>query len=297
MSDRLIMLGVSGGPPIFKGSAKPAIALEVAGDFYLVDCGYQTPTQIVEAGLTFDNLRGIFITHNHLDHTSGLPGVFIHGWASPKRIKPGVPVFTPPPAKRIVEGLKVLFGDDIQNYEVGGGLGNMPYPAAFDLEVEKGVIAKVFEDDNISVSTVRIFHGSELEYAYAFRIDIKHSGKSVAFSGDVAANDQGLIELATGCDFLVHEIQDNENVEMFTSRLPDKKEGLELRKHLFDAHTSTADIASVALAANAKNLVFCHYTPIPQAPEIYLEKVKPFAEKIGYSGGIIAPKDLDVIEI
>lgn len=297
MSDRLIMLGVSGGPPIFKGSAKPAIALEVSGVFYLVDCGYQTPTQIVEAGLTFDNLRGIFITHNHLDHTSGLPGVFIHGWASPRRIKPGVPVFTPPPANRIIDGLKVLFGDDIHNYEVGGGIGNLPYPETHDLNIERGVIAKIFEDENIIVSTVRIFHGPELEFAYSFRIDIKHSGKSVAFSGDIAANDANLIELAQDCDYLVHEIQDNDNVELFTSRLPNKQEGLELKKHLFDAHTSTSDIASVAMAAKAKNLVFCHYTPLPQAPEVYLEKVKPFAEKIGYRGDIIAPKDLDVIEI
>lgn len=297
MTSRIIMLGVSGGPPIFPGLAKPAIAIEVNGSFYLADCGYHTPIQIVGAGLSFDNLKAIFITHNHLDHTSGLPGVFIHGWANPKRIKPGVQVFTPPNASRLNDGLKTLFGDDIHNYEIGGGLGNLPYPVTTDVDLEVGTIAQVFEDENITVWATRVFHGPELNYAYAYRFDIKETGKSVTVSGDVAAHDTNLLKLAQNTNFLIHEIQDNDNVDGFTSRLPNQKQAMELREHLFNAHTSHADIAAVALAASAKNLVFCHYTPIPQSPAVYLEKVTPYAEAIGYTGGIFAPKDLDVIEI
>jgi ribonuclease BN (tRNA processing enzyme) len=56
-------------------------------------------------------------------------------------------------------------------------------------------------------------------------------------------------------------------------------------------------LPAIGKAAGAKHLVMSHYTPIPQSPLIYLEKATKAAELVGYAGKIIAPTELDQIEI
>ena len=57
------------------------------------------------------------------------------------------------------------------------------------------------------------------------------------------------------------------------------------------------DLPGVAQQANAKRLAFCHYTPLPQPPAVFLAKAQAAAAAIGYAGQIIAPTDLDVIAL
>jgi ribonuclease BN (tRNA processing enzyme) len=78
VADRIVMLGVDGGPrlnPVAPDRpwAKPALALVVEGAVYLVDAGYDTARQLVASGLGFGAIEHVFITHHHVDHTSGLP--------------------------------------------------------------------------------------------------------------------------------------------------------------------------------------------------------------------------------
>ncbi len=84
--DRIIFLGVGGGPVLDESASKPAIALVVNNDVYLVDCGVGTAKQLLAAGLEFSQVRSVFITHLHLDHTSGLPELFLHGWVNRPRL-------------------------------------------------------------------------------------------------------------------------------------------------------------------------------------------------------------------
>jgi ribonuclease BN (tRNA processing enzyme) len=70
-----------------------------------------------------------------------------------------------------------------------------------------------------------------------------------------------------------------------------------VREHLYEAHSNVVDLPAVARAAGAKKLVFCHYTPIPQPPEIYLRKAQEAATAVGYDGEIVAPSSLDVIPL
>lgn len=296
-NDRIITLGLSGGPKLDPNGAEPALALVVSGQIYLIDCGMETAKQLVLAGLGFKTLNNIFITHNHLDHTSGILGVLVHGWTNlGSELPKSVHIWGPTPTERFTKLSTEAHLHDIDNYVKGGGFGPFPKIEAHDVLQSDKTMIDVMEDDYVRVTATKVFHGAELANSFAFRFDIKATGKSVVFSGDTAAPDQNLIALAKDCDYLVHETQDNEMVERVVSRIPADRQD-DLRNHLFSSHSNVEDLPGVAQSANAKNLVFSHYTPIPQPPENYLAKAMVFAEKIGYRGRIIAPKELDVIEL
>ncbi|WP_246080935.1 MBL fold metallo-hydrolase [Modestobacter altitudinis] len=293
--DRIVMLGVDGGPVVNPGLAKPAIALVVNDVVYLVDCGLDTARQLVQSGLGFAAVRHAFITHHHFDHTSGLPDLLLHGWVT----RPGLAtldLWGPPDMAAKVDGIEArTFAQDIGLFTTGGGFPPFPPVTAHDVTVAAAA-SPVMEDENVTVEATRVFHGAEVPNAYAYRFTVKRTGKVVVFSGDTAAPDQNLIGLAQGCDVLVHECQDNDRVDELAAGLP-AAQGAALRQHLYEAHSNVRDLPAVAKAAGAEKLVFCHYTPTPQPPAVYLRKARDAARSIGYRGEIVAPSDLDVIRL
>ena len=69
-------LGTSAGTPT-RARNVTALALAPSGPrpWYLVDCGEGTQHQLLRAHYSVMQLRAIFITHIHGDHTFGLPGL------------------------------------------------------------------------------------------------------------------------------------------------------------------------------------------------------------------------------
>ncbi|MEU6349268.1 MBL fold metallo-hydrolase [Streptomyces sp. NPDC047072] len=295
--DRIVVLGTDGGPIVRASRAKPALALVVNQRTYLVDAGLNTATQLVASGLKFAPLGDVFVTHHHLDHTSGLLDVLLHGWAYHDSRLGDVTLWGPPKMSATTAGLNAAFEQEIRLFVAGGFLPEFPQVRARNVEIRPGsTVVRVMEDANVIVDATRVFHGAEVKDAYAYRFTVKQSGKVVVFSGDTAAPDQNLIELAHGCDYLVHEVQDNDNVEVLTQSMPPAQASA-LREHLLTSHSNVMDVPKVAKAAEAKNLVFCHYTPIPQPASVYLAKAQSVADKIGYRGTITAPVDLDEIAL
>jgi ribonuclease BN (tRNA processing enzyme) len=300
--NRLVMLGVDGGPRLGslvpdRPGAKPALALVVEGAVYLIDAGFDTARQLVASGLGFGDISDVFITHHHFDHTSGLPGLVLHGWTAPRALTE-VSFWGPPTMSATVTGIESAFGEAARLFSIGGGFGPRPVLSPNDVALPAGPgVYQVMEDDRVRVAATRVFHGPEVDDAYAYRFTVKSTGKVIVFSGDTAAPDANLIDLARDCDVLVHEVQDNDNVERLAQSFPTPERGAVLREHLLNAHSDVRDLPRVGLAAGAGRVVFSHYTPLPQAPEVYLAKAQAVADDIGYSGTIIAPSELDVVEL
>jgi ribonuclease BN (tRNA processing enzyme) len=300
--DRIVMLGVDGGPRLNAVAtdrpwAKPALALVVEGSVYLVDTGHDTARQLIAAGLAFGDIGNVFITHQHFDHTSGLPGVLLHGWTAPRPLT-RLGLWGPPGTVAMVDGVASAFAAAIALFSVGDGFGPRPDVVPSDVLLPTdGGVQPVMEDERVVVEAARVFHGPEVPHAYAYRFTVKRTGKTVVFSGDTAAPDANLIALARGCDVLVHEVQDNDNVQRIADSFPSREQGEVLKKHLIEAHSDVRDVPRVAQAAGAGRVVFSHYTPLPQAPEVYRAKAQAVADEIGYRGGIVAPAELDVIEL
>lgn len=294
---KLTILGAGGGPRLNPQFSRPGIALEVDSAVYLLDCGYETVKQYEAAGLSFSELRAVFVTHRHFDHTSGIPGLLLHGWVSKfGRLAAPIKLVGPQNLSALVSGFYQSYAQEIRNFELGGGFGDFPEHQAIDVEPSPGQVQSIYEDELISVTAAEVFHGPELPQALSYRVWIKKESKSIVVSGDVAAEDKMLIELARECDVLVHEVQDNNQVDALAATMPGQR-GLELSRHLYESHTDVERLPFIGALTGAKKIVFCHYTPVPQPPSVYLKAAEKRRAEANYQGEIIAPVDLQEIEV
>jgi len=71
----LTFLGTSASVPSAERN-HPALLVEAAGHRILVDCGEGTQRQLLRSGAGFRRLDRILLTHAHLDHVLGIPGLF-----------------------------------------------------------------------------------------------------------------------------------------------------------------------------------------------------------------------------
>ncbi|MBW7962227.1 ribonuclease Z [Bradyrhizobium sp. BR 10261] len=71
----LTFLGTSASVPSAERN-HPALLLEAAGTRMLIDCGEGTQRQLLRSGAGFRRLDRILLTHGHLDHVLGIPGLF-----------------------------------------------------------------------------------------------------------------------------------------------------------------------------------------------------------------------------
>lgn len=71
----LTFLGTSASVPSAERN-HPALLLEAAGQRILIDCGEGTQRQLLRSGAGFRRLDRILLTHGHLDHVLGIPGLF-----------------------------------------------------------------------------------------------------------------------------------------------------------------------------------------------------------------------------
>ncbi|WBL82597.1 ribonuclease Z [Bradyrhizobium xenonodulans] len=71
----LTFLGTSASVPSAERN-HPGLLVEAAGKRILVDCGEGTQRQLLRSGAGFRRLDRILLTHGHLDHMLGIPGLF-----------------------------------------------------------------------------------------------------------------------------------------------------------------------------------------------------------------------------
>ena len=152
--DRIVLLGLDGGPrlrPVAAEhpSAKPALALVVEGAVYLVDVGLDTARQLVASDLGFADVGDVFLTHHHFDHTSGLPGLLLHGWAAPRRLPDTVDLWGPPAMDRVVEGVLTAFAEELRLFSHGDVFGPFPHLVGHDVVPPAAGVHHVMEDDRV----------------------------------------------------------------------------------------------------------------------------------------------------
>ncbi|MDQ6802936.1 MAG: MBL fold metallo-hydrolase [Acidobacteriota bacterium] len=274
LSLAVILLG-TGYPRPDANHAGPATAI-VAGDkWFLVDAGRGATMRVAGTALKYENLRGVFITHLHSDHTAGLPDVFITSWQFGRKSTP-LPLYGPSGIQQLSDSMLRFFAYDIH---VRRDLIEKHPAAGATIAthiVREGV---VYDDGEVRITAFEVDH-APVKPAFGYRFD--SGGHSIVVSGDTRSN-ANLIRFAKGADILVQEAYLPEHF--------DKVDSPAVAAKLKAYHTSAEEAGEIATAAGVKTLVLTHL--IPSGAE------KTFAERAAktFHGKIIVGDDLKTITI
>jgi ribonuclease BN (tRNA processing enzyme) len=116
-STRLVLLG-SGTPNADPDRSGPAVAVVVNGAAYLVDAGPGVVRRAAAAerrgiaALAVKNLRIVFVTHLHSDHTLGLPDLIFTPWVLEREAP--LEVYGPAGVKAMTDHLLAAYAQDVR---------------------------------------------------------------------------------------------------------------------------------------------------------------------------------------
>ena len=141
----VVFAGTAGSVPTARRGL-PATLIRRGGDRILVDCGEGTQRQLLRSvGLA--ELTDVFITHLHLDHWLGLPGM-LKSFDLRDRTRP-LDVYGPAPLGQVMEVMRFTYG-------------RMGYPLRV-VEIEPG---EAIERDGYRIHAIEARHrGPALSYA------------------------------------------------------------------------------------------------------------------------------------
>src|SRR5262245_42675390 len=273
---QIVLLG-TGTPNADPDRSGPAIAV-VAGDTpYVVDCGPGVVRRASAAnrkgikGLSVENLRRLFITHLHSDHTAGYPD-FLFTPAVLERDAP-VEVYGPAGTRALNEHIFKAYAEDIKIRLHGL---EPAKPRGYVVNVHEIKPGTIYHDENVTVKAFYVKHGG-WKYAYGFRFETPD--RTVVISGDCAPG-ESVMEACNGCDVLIHEVYSTAG---FARRPP------EWQRYHSSFHTSSKELAGLATKARPGLLVLYHQLLWGVTPEHLLGEIKE-----GYSGAVVSGNDLDV---
>ncbi|MDP3772684.1 MAG: MBL fold metallo-hydrolase [Gemmatimonadales bacterium] len=272
---QVVLLG-TGTPNPDPDRSGPAVAVVVNGSAYLVDAGPGLVRRAAAAqrrgiaALAAPNLKIVFLTHLHSDHTVGLTDLIFTPWVL-ERAAP-LEVYGPPGIGAMTAHLVAAFREDIRMRTEGLEHANRTGYQVNAHEIRPGLI---YADSNIRVTAFLVEHGSWLE-AYGFRFDT--ADRSIVVSGDTRATD-AVVEACNGCDVLVHEVYSQVGWE--------RREPLWRRYHA-SFHTSAPDLGRIAARARPGLLVLYHQLLWSGTEGDVLADIRA-----GFSGRVVFGNDLD----
>lgn len=285
---KVTLLGTSGMLPL-KDRFMTSAYIEHDGHAILVDCGEATQIAMRQFGVKMNKIDAIMLTHEHGDHTLGLPGLLL-SMGSGGRVAP-VDLFYPQAAEMAVKGLLCSCPTP------GFALRLNPLP-----DGEAAGFAYPTVDENLTVSTIVLQH-STVCLGYRFRFDKKpafqpskakklnipvhfyktlHGGQSVTLpDGRIIAPEQVLgppksptvivsvtdsIPLPTIAAFA-------QNADLFICEGMYGDKGM---KQAMDekGHMLMQDACKIAKEANVKTLFLTHYSPANVEPWEYEEELR-----------------------
>ena len=223
---KLVILG-SGTSVPNPQRASPSIALFIDDQFLLMDIGPGTLRQLAIAGLSFEDIDYVCISHFHPDHTADLIHFFFATRYPPilSTRKPFT-IIAPKGFNQFVALLKRPYGKWL---DLPDGLMRIE-------ELHTGREDKK-EFNDFTVASVPVNH---TPHSLGFRIE-DSSGKVIVYSGDTGYCEE-MVDLARDADLLILE-----------SSFPDEKE--------IKGHLTPSRAGDIATRSGAKKLLLTHFYP------------------------------------
>ena len=247
--DRVVLLGVKGGPSVLPGGSMPTSCLvEAHGHSVVLDCGLGVTRGLTSQSMRLQDLKTIIVTHLHSDHYLELGPLLHTAWTC--GLREPVDIYGPSGLPAYWAGFLASMSFDIELRQEDEGRPALSSLARFHT-IGSG---SVFALDGLDVSALRNNH-PPIEETYA--ISFQTADKKIVFSGDTSPFD-GFVDFASGADLLVHEAMLAEGVERIIERVG---MGERLRNHLHSSHTLAEDAGRIAAEAGAGVLALHHLVP------------------------------------
>lgn len=273
----LVVLLGTGTPIADPDRSGPSVAVIAGGVPYIVDFGPGVVRRAAAAylkgvsALAVENLRLVFVTHLHSDHTAGYADLILTPWVMGR--KDPLDVYGPPGLKAMTDNILEAYVEDIEVRLKGNHPAKKEGYKVFAHEVSPGL---VYEDENVKVKAFGVKHGA-WKHAYGYRFETED--RSIVISGDTIPM-TSIIESCSGCDVLIHEVYSKAG---FDSRPPD------WQAYHKTSHTSSIELARIASEARPGLLILYHQLLWGSTPEQLMEEIRK-----GYKGKVVYGNDLDI---
>lgn len=273
---QVVVLG-TGNPNADPDRSGPAVAIVVNGAAYLVDCGPGVVRRAAAAekagisALNVKNLKTVFITHLHSDHTLGYPDLIFTPWVL-DRAEP-VTAYGPRGLKKMTGHIEKAWKKDVYVRTHGLEQANSTGYKVVVHEISPGVI---YRDANVTVTAFAVKHGI---WDQAFGYRFQTADRRIVISGDTAPT-EAVVQACDGCDVLLHEVYNPNGEELKT---PHWKE------YFQTFHTSPQELGDIARRAHPKLLVLYHQVFEKLTEDDLVEEMKK-----SYAGKFVSAKDLAV---
>jgi ribonuclease BN (tRNA processing enzyme) len=273
---QLVLLG-TGTPFADPNKSGPSLAIIVNNTSYIVDCGpgiVRRASQAKNLGfpsLEAAQLKTLFITHLHSDHTIGLADIIL----TPAVLDRNAPIsiYGPEGTKKMTENTMAAYKEDIDMRINGLEKGDA---IAYKVNATEIMEGEIYKDSNVTVTAFNVQHG---QWKNAFGFVFQTKDKKIVISGDCTYS-ENLIKYAKDCDILVHEVYSDAGLKKRTQRWKDYHSSF---------HTSTYQVADIANKVKPKLLVLNHQLTFGSSLQSVLDEVKS-----KYSGAVVNGADLDV---
>jgi ribonuclease Z len=243
----------------------------VAGDkWFVVDAGRGATMRIAATDLQYANLRAVFLTHLHSDHTAGLPDLFDTSWQFGRKSVP-LELYGPPGTKKLAGAMLDFFAEDIH---LRRDLLEK-HPAA-GATIRTHIVREglVYDDGDVKITAFAVDH-KPVRYTFGYRFE--SGGRTIVVSGDTRPT-ENLVRYAKGADVLV--------LEAYLPEHFDKVDTPEVAARLKSYHTSAEEAGELATRAGVRTLVLTHLIP-GNADATFRERAART-----FKGEIIVGKDL-----
>ena len=277
---QIIFLG-TGNPRPTPDREGPSVAIVVNGTAYLIDAGTGVVRRAEAAAsktgvqaLRAPNLRFVFVTHLHSDHTIGLPDLITTPWIM-GRTQP-LELYGPPGISNMARHIREAYKEDNNVRIKGLEHGNETGSEVNVYDVKPG---RIYSDSNVTVTAFPVKHGS-WKNAYGYRFEAPD--RVIVIGGD-ASPSESIAENCNGCDVLIHEVY---------TQLGYAKSDTAWQKYITSFHTSTRELADLAVKAKPKTLILYHQMYFGGAGDNEMVMLREI--RSGYKGRVVSAHDLDV---
>jgi ribonuclease BN (tRNA processing enzyme) len=284
---QVVMLG-TGTPLPDPERAGPSVAVVVNDNSYIVDAGAGLVRRAAAArdkginALRPVNLKTVFLTHLHSDHTLGLPDLMITPWIMGR--KEPLQVYGPPGTQAMVNHILEAYEVDRKIRVEGMEHSNNTGWRVNVHEITPGV---VFKDAGVTVTAFAVRHGNVNAYGYRFVTP----DRTIVMTGDTSPTD-AIVENCRQCDVLIAEAYTKSSFDLIPPAWKQYRRAF---------HTSAQELGAIAARAKPGVLVLfhrgnagCDQAGTEECRKTGSEEYLLKEMRQAYAGKVVAAHDLDV---